>query len=395
MNIEAWLLAIGIVLVLSIVGSKLTHKLGIPVLLFFLAIGMVGGSDGPGGYWFSDALLAQNIGIVALVFILFAGGMELDWKGAKPFVPQAATLATLGVVVTASIVALAASFWLGYSPLESLLLGSIVASTDAAAVFSTLTRGGLHLSGKVKNILEMESGSNDPIAIFLTIVFVSLLSNQSVGVPERIALFFWEFASGIAGGWLIGRIGVIAMRRLKLSFEGMFHGMSIAVALISFAGIDLIHGNGFLAVYVAGVTFGNGEFRQRKGLRHFHDGIAWLMQIMLFVVLGLLVFPSQLPFVAISGIIISCVLMFIARPIGVLISLSPFRTTLKDQSIIAWCGLKGAVPIVLATYPLVQHLERAQEYFNIVFFVVILSALLQGTTIPFFVNWLNSTKKPN
>jgi potassium/hydrogen antiporter len=394
MNIEAWLLAIGIVLVLSIIASKLSSKLGIPVLLFFLAIGMFAGSDGPGGYWFSDAHLAQNIGIVALVFILFAGGMELDWKSAKPFVKQAATLATIGVVVTASIVALATWFWLGYSPLESLLIGSIVASTDAAAVFSTLARGGLQLSNKAKNILEMESGSNDPIAIFLTIVFVSILSNQSVGIPERVALFFWEFGSGAIGGWLIGRVGVVAMRRLRISYEGMFHGMSIAVALISFAGIHLLHGNGFLAVYVAGVTFGNGQFRQRNGLRQFHDGIAWLMQIMLFVVLGLLVFPSQLPTVALSGLIVSGVLMFIARPIGVLLSLSPFRTSLEDQTAIAWCGLKGAVPIVLATYPLVQKLERAQEYFNIVFFVVILSALLQGTTIPFIVNRLNASKNP-
>lgn len=388
MKLEAWILGIGATLVLSIVGSRLTSRLGIPVLLLFLVLGMLAGSDGPGGIWFSDAQAAQNIGVIALLLILFSGGMDLNWKASRPYVPHAASLATLGVAITALVVGLAAHFALGFSLLEGLLLGSIVASTDAAAVFSTLTHGGVNLSPKLQSILEMESGSNDPTAIFLTVALVGLVAGQEFNLAAQSLSFLWQMSLGVLGGWLGGRLGVIAMRKLRLDFEGMFHGLSLAVVLVTFGGVTLLGGNGFLAAYAAGIAFGNGDFRQRKGLRRFHDGIAWLMQIALFIVLGLLVFPKQLPFVIAPGLLVCAVLMLVARPLGVFISLIPFRLSLKEQILISWCGLRGAVPIVLATFPLLAGLDRANEFFNLVFFVVLFSTALQGPTIPFLAKKL-------
>lgn len=394
MGIETGLLVIGAILVLSIAGAKVTSKLGIPVLLFFVAIGMIGGSDGPGNIWFSDANLAKNIGTIALAFILFAGGMELEWGSAKPHMWKALSLSTVGVLLTAGIVGAAAFYVLKLPILEGLLLGSIIASTDAAAVFATLSRGEAKLRHSMRDMLEMESGSNDPIAIFLTIFLIQAVQGHSVGIAAGTLHFAWEMLLGAFGGWVVGRLGVIAMRKLHLDHEGMFHVVSIAVLLISFGGVAALKGNGFLAVYIAGVTLGNGQFRQRRGLRRFHDGIAWLMQIMLFVTLGLLVFPSQLVHVIGAGTFISFILMFLARPIAVHLSLMPFRVPIREQAFIAWCGLRGAVPIVLATYPLIEGLPRAKEYFNIVFYVVLFSAMLQGTTIPFVAKRLNLYEKP-
>lgn len=384
----------GAILVLSIVGAKVTSRLGIPVLLFFIGIGMLGGSDGPGGVWFADHTLAKNIGTIALAFILFAGGMELEWDSAKPHVWKAGALSTVGVLLTAGIVGAAAFYVLKLPILEGLLLGSIIASTDAAAVFATLSRGESKLKHRIRDMLEMESGSNDPIAIFLTIFLVQAVQGTAPGIATGALHFIWEMLVGAFGGWAVGRIGVIAMRKLHLDHEGMFHVVSIAAVLISFGGVAALKGNGFLAVYIAGVTLGNGQFRQRRGLRRFHDGIAWLMQIMLFVTLGLFVFPSQLVPVIGVGTFISFVLMFLARPIAVHLALMPFRVPIREQAFIAWCGLRGAVPIVLATYPLIAGVPRAQEYFNIVFYVVIFSALMQGTTIPFVARRLKLYEAP-
>lgn len=382
MGLEAALLGVGATLLFSIVASKLVNKLGIPVLLLFLAIGMVAGSDGLGGIWFSDAHLAHEIGAVALALILFAGGMDLDWSFSKRYIGPAASLATVGVAVTALAVGFVAWKFLGLGAREGVLLGSIVASTDAAAVFAALNQGSSRLSKNLTSILEMESGSNDPTAIFLTLMLVGTLSGDKTSLWVSALKFVWQMSLGGFGGWLVGRGAVLLMRRLRLDFEGMYHGVSIAVVLIAFGGVALLGGNEFLAVYVAGIAFGNGEFRQKKGLRRFHDGVAWLMQIALFVVLGLLVFPSQLPPVLIPGLVISAVLMFVARPLGTFIALAPFGMKRAEMTLVSWSGLRGAVPIVLATFPWIKGLPRAQEYFHLVFAVVILSALLQGTTIP-------------
>jgi len=227
----------------------------------------------------------------------------------------------------------------------------------------------------------MESGANDPTAIFLTIALVSLLSGDFQGWGQASLSFVWQMAMGAFGGWVGGRIGGFAMRRLRLDFEGMYQWVSITVVLLTFGLISLLGGNGFLAVYIAGVTFGNGSFRQQKDLQRFHEGVSWMMQVILFVVLGLLVFPRQLPPVIWAGLVVAGTLMFIARPLAVLATLTPFRVPLKEQVFVAWCGLRGAVPIVLATYPLLADIPRAHEIFHLVFFVVLISALLQGTTI--------------
>lgn len=383
MSFEAGMMTVGGLLTLSIFASKFASRLGVPVLLFFLGVGMLAGSEGPGGLSFSDAKLAHDIGVVALAFILFGGGMDLPWKVSKPLLARSVLLATVGVVVTAGVVAFVAVSVLGYSLLEGLLLGSIVSSTDAAAVFSILTKGSLSVRTDLRRTLEIESGSNDPTAIFLTISLVGALTGERIDAWQTLLSFVVQMMVGGVGGWLVGRAGVLAMRRLRLEHEGLFHGLSIALVLVSFGGVTLLGGNGFLAVYVAGLTFGNGEFRQRKGLRRFHDGVAWLMQITLFVVLGLLVFPSQILHVLVPGLVVTASLMLVARPLGVFAALLPIRVPLKEQAFIAWAGLRGAVPMVLATYPLTEGIPRSADYFNIVFFVVILSALLQGTSLPY------------
>ncbi len=393
-QLEIALLGIGVLLLVSVAGSKVAARLGIPVLLAFLAIGMFVGSDGPVGLWFSDAALAQDLGVIALVFILFGGGMDLDWASSKRHLPKALALATVGVIVTAGIVGWLASAYLGMTIQEGLLLGSIVASTDAAAVFSAFGGRSIELNEGIEQTLEMESGSNDPAAIFLTTTLVAALMGHPTSVAAGLGHFVVEMIGGAFGGWFVGQGGVIVMRRLRLDYEGLFHGLSIAVVLVAFAGVALAGGNGFLAAYIAGVTFGSGDFRQRKGLRRFHDGLAWLMQIMLFLVLGLLVFPRQLPGVVVPGLLISAVLMFVARPIGVMLALLPFRVPFREIVFISWCGLRGAVPIVLATFPRLAGLPRANEIFNIVFFVVILSSLLQGTTIRSFALRLGLARQP-
>lgn len=393
MRIEHWFIGLGVMLLISILGSRLSTKLGVPVLLVFLGIGMLLGSDGPGGIWFEDARLSQDFGVVALAFILFSGGMDLDWRGAKGAVGEALSLSTLGVLVTTLVIGGFACQFLGFSWVEGLLLGSIVASTDAAAVFGTLQRTGLPLNPRLQRILEMESGSNDPAAIFLTLFLVEAALGRTVSPWVGLGTFGLQMAIGGLGGWLVGRLGVVLMRRLRLDFEGMYHGLSIAILLLAFGGTSVLGGNGFLAAYIAGIAFGNGEFRQRKGLRRFHDGIAWLMQIGLFVVLGLLVYPSQLLPVIGSGLLVSAVLIFVARPLGVLFALAPFRTPWREQSFLAWSGLRGAVPIVLATFPLLAGLPRAQEFFNIVFFVVIISAALQGPSMPWLARKLGLVVK--
>lgn len=388
MNFDLVLLGIAALLGLSVVASKAAGKLGIPTLLVFIVVGMLAGSDGPGGIWFTDAEMAQQVGILALAFILFSGGMDTEWPELKSYVPHALLLATLGVVVTALVVGICAVWALGFGVLEGLLLGAVIASTDAAAVFTTLRSRGLRLRARLRGILELESGSNDPAAIFMTITLVTLMMGEASSTFDVLHRFIWQMVIGGAGGYAAGRLGVIAMRRLNLDIDALYHVVSIVIVLIAYAGIQVIGGNGFLAVYVAGITFGQGDFAQRKGLRRFHDGVAWLMQIAMFLVLGLLVFPSQLPGIAASGLLIALTLIFVARPLGVLASLSPLRVPFREQTFIAWTGLRGAVPIILATYPLLAEVERAQEIFNIVFFVVLLSALLQGTTLPWLARRL-------
>lgn len=378
---ELALFVCAVLLTAGVLASKASGFLGIPSLLLFLGIGMLAGSDGPGGIYFDNVPVTQAVGVVALAFILFSGGMATSWREVKPYVGQALCLSTVGTIVAAGGVGLFLHHFLHYPWLESLLLGSIVSSTDAAAVFGIVRARRVPLREDLQSVIELESGSNDPIAVFLTVGFIGLITKKHDSLVELIPTFFVEMGLGVFIGYLVGRLGVVTMRKLKLDLDALYFVLSIVVVLVAYSGTALCHGNGFLAVFIAGIVYGNGNFPQQKQLRQFHDALSWLTQIGMFLVLGLLVFPRQLPGVAWHGLLLAAVLMFVARPIGVALALLPFKRTLGEVTFIGWAGLRGAVPIVLATYPLMAGLPKAHEMFSLVFFVVLLSALLQGSTL--------------
>lgn len=385
MNFDTVLLLIAALLGISVVASKFASKIGVPVLLIFIAIGMLAGSDGPGGIWFTDVAVTQRIGIVALSFILFTGGMDTHWEQTKPILGKALTLATFGVVATAAIVGFIAHHLLGFTILEGLLLGAIIASTDASAVFSILSSGTVKIKDSLRALLEMESGTNDPTAVFLTMGLTTAIATNKPLSPGMIGTFAWEMIIGGIWGIAMGKFGVVLMRKLNLQFHAMYQVITIALVLASYSGAAIMHASGFLAVYLSGLVFGQGDFPQRKGLAKFHEGISWLMQIAMFLVLGLLVFPSKLGGIAFEGTVVSLALILIARPVGAFLSLSLFRESFSNKLLVSWAGLRGAVPIILATFPLLAGIARAHEIFNIVFFVVLFSTILQGTSLPWVI----------
>jgi len=381
-HFELLLLIAAGLLIVSVVASRATGKLGIPALLLFLFVGMLAGSDGPGGIYFDNPNIAQYIGVIALSFILFAGGMDTPWQSVRPALREGLTLSTLGVLITAGVMAAFTVYGLGFRWTEGLLFGAIVASTDAAAVFGILRMQDVRLPARLRATLELESGSNDPMAVFLTLVLTQAAMGESLHFPLVMLFFIKQMAIGALAGYLIGRVAVWVMQKLDLEATGLYSVLSVAWVLLSFSLTEVVGGNGFLAVYVAGLMYGSGEFAQRKGLNKFHDGIAWLMQIGLFLVLGLLVFPHKLPAVAWQGLLAAGLLILVARPVSVFISLAYSRTTLSERALISWAGLRGAVPIVLATFPLVAGVPSAHLIFDLVFFVVLVSALIQGALLP-------------
>jgi cell volume regulation protein A len=349
---------------------------------------MLAGSDGPGGIHFDDPRLVQSVGVIALIYILFAGGMDTNWQSIRPVLWQGLSLSTLGVFITAVVVGAFARVTLAISWFEALLLGAIVSSTDAAAVFAVLRSRKVSLKGTLKPLLEMESGSNDPMAVFLTTGFIMLLLDRNAGITDLIPMLIWQMALGAVMGIVVGKSAVSLINRLQLEFEGLYSVLTLALVLFLYGLTTLLKGNGFLAVYVAGLVMGNSIFIKKKSLIRFHDGLAWLMQITMFLILGLQVFPSHLVPVIPIGLLTAAVLMFVARPVAVFLSLLVAPLSLRRKVMISWVGLRGAVPIILATFPLLAGLERAETIFNIVFFIVLTSALLQGSTIPLVAGWL-------
>ncbi|MGQ9502721.1 MAG: potassium/proton antiporter [Anaerolineae bacterium] len=386
--IELIILVAALLLLLGVLASRASHRLGIPALLVFLVIGMLAGSDGPGGIYFDDHWLARLLGSVALAYILFAGGLDTSWSTVRPIWKQSALLSTIGVVLTAILLGAFAHLVLKFPLLHSLLLGAIVSSTDAAAVFSILRSRDVRLRGNLEPLLELESGSNDPMAVFLTIGFTQLLDNPSASLVGLLPQFFVQFTLGGLLGFGAGKLMVWLINHLRLQAEGLYPVLSFANVSLIFGITSVLGGNGFLAVYLAGITMGNHNFLHRRSLTRFHDGLAWLMQIVMFLVLGLLVFPSRLITIAIPGMSVAFFLIIVARPLSVLLTLSPFSMSLADKVMIAWVGLRGAVPIVLATFPLLAEVSYAQTLFDLVFFVVLSSVLIQGTTIPTVARWL-------
>ncbi len=385
---EYILLGVAALLLLSIVASKASGRIGVPSLLIFLGVGMVAGSEGIGRIPFDDPYAAQFLGVVALVFILFAGGLDTAWESVRPVVGKAIALSTLGVLVTAALVAAFAAAVLGFSPLEGLLLGAIVSSTDAAAVFAVLRARSVGLKGEIKPLLELESGSNDPMAVFLTVGLTGLLANDGSSLVGLIPVFFRQMLLGALLGYGMGRGMVFVINRVRLEYEGLYPVFTLALVVLTYSATASLGGNGFLAVYIAGLVVGNHDFIHKQSLIRFHDGLAWLMQIAMFLTLGLLVFPSRLVPVIGMGLLTALFLIFVARPVSVFLTLAFAKTGWRENAMVSWVGLRGAVPIILATFPLLAGVPQADTIFNLVFFIVITSVLLQGTTLPSVARWL-------
>ncbi len=393
-SIELYLLITAFLMLLSVIASKLSTNFGIPSLFIFLGLGMLAGSDGILGIHFDDVKLAQNIGTLALIFILFGGGLDTAWKSIKPVLKDGLVLATFGVFFTAFFAAICVYYVLNFTFLESLLVGAIISSTDAAAVFAILRAKGISLKKKLSPLLELESGSNDPMAIFLTVAILQILMlPESSSVGEWIFKFFLQFLIGGVLGYIFGILLPQILNRIHLSFYGLYPVLTIGWVLLLFSSTSLLGGNGFLAVYLAGIVANTKEFVHKKNLIGFHDGLSWIMQITVFLALGLLVFPSELPEIALSGLIIAFWLMFVARPAGIFLSMMFSSFSMKEKAFISWVGLRGAVPIILATYPYLQGFEKSNLIFNIVFFIVLFSILIQGTTLPLMAKWLNVESK--
>jgi potassium/hydrogen antiporter len=395
-SLDTIFIGAGLLLLTSLLASKASNKLGIPALVLFIGIGILAGSEGIGGIYFDNVEAARDLGMTALAFILFAGGLETKWRLVRPVLYNAISLATVGVMVTAVIIGVAAVLIFHFPPMVALLLGAIVSSTDAAAVFSVLRGRGIHLKKGLSPLLELESGTNDPMAVFLTVSLTSLVVKPDTPILPLAGLLVVQMILGTAFGYAAGRGAEWLINRLRLEAPGLYPALTIAAALVSFGGAELLHGNPFLAVYICGITLGNRNFLHKQSLLHFHDGLAWLMQILMFLVLGLLVFPSKLVPEALPSLALALVLVFIARPAAVFVALAFSRRKTNEKHFIAWTGLRGAVPIILAMIPLtVESTPKNEAYFdtifNVVFFAVIVSVMLQGTLIEIVATRLGVT----
>lgn len=389
LKVEDLLLIVSILLFISLVVSKTGNRFGIPGLLLFIGVGMLAGSEGLGGIYFDDPRLTEFIGVIALNFILFSGGLETKWESVKPVVWRAMSLSTFGVLITAGAVGFFVHWLTDFSLIEGFLLGAIVSSTDAAAVFSILRSKHIGLKRNLRPTLELESGSNDPMAYFLTVSLTALAANPDLPATSMIWEFFVEMIGGAVVGVGMGFLSVRLLNRMKLEAEGLYPVLVLALMFFAFSFSHLIHGNGFLAVYISAIIMGNKPFAHKKSLIRFYDGQAWLMQIILFLTLGLLVFPSHiLPLIG-PGLLISVFLILFARPVGVFLSLMFFNMKIREKLFISWVGLRGAVPIVFATYPLIAGIEKSGVIFNLVFFIATTSVLLQGSSLHLVAKWLN------
>ncbi len=386
--VEYALLIGSALIILSIGIARLSENLGVPVLLLFIGVGMLAGSEGPGGIYFDDAHLAQSVGVIALVFILFAGGLDTKWPEVKPVFRQATILATLGVFITAMTVGLFAFVVLKFSLLTGLLLGAVVSSTDAAAVFSVLRSKQISLKGQLKPLLELESGSNDPMAVLLTIGIIEIIKNPETSLGSLSLLFILQMGLGLLFGLGFGKALVFLLNRLKSYYEGVYPVFSLAFAALAYGATASVGGSGFLAVYLMGMVAGNSEFVYKKSLMRFFDGLAWLSQITMFLTLGLLVFPSRILQIIWAGLACSAFLMFVARPLSVFLTLPFEPLKWREKFLVSWVGLRGSVPVVLATFPLLAGVADSEAIFNIVFFIVLTSALLQGWSIPVVARFL-------
>ncbi len=380
----------------SILSSKLFFRFGFPILLIFLVFGMLAGSDGPGGLEFSDYKLAQSIGTFSLMFILFLGGLESDWDALSSNLSISLKLSIFGTILTALILGVLIHWFFPVLGLmESLLLGSIVSATDAASVFNIFKTGSSDLEESLKKILEFESGSNDAIGVLLTTIFISLITaDASTFSGWYFARFFFlQIFAGVLMGYSFGMVIVYLMNSVKLGYDGLYLVFITACVPFVFSVTTIFQGNGFLAVYIAGILIGRFKFIHKKSIFRFLNGYVWILQIGMFLCFGLLVFPSRLAQIWIPGISIAVLLMVFARPLAVFVSLIGEKVPLKEKLFISWVGLRGASPIIMATFPIAAGLAGGELLFHIVFFVVLVSLLVQGSTVQKMAKWLGILKK--
>ena len=382
------LLLIGAVLAASIVVALGAAQTGLPVLVAFLVLGMLLGSDGPGGIEFDDAKLAREVGIIGLALILYEGGLQTSWRRLRQVAVPAALLSTIGVIVSTVITSVAAHTLLDLSWLEAMLLGAVVASTDAAAVFATLRF--THIRRRLARTLEAESGGNDPMAIALTLGLIAWIERpDDYGIDDLTLLVIQQIGLGLLVGVVLGLAATRVFARLPASVGVFAPVASLAAAALAFGSADVIGGSGFLAVYIVGLAVGSTPSRYRRQIVAFHEGIAFLAQVTLFVVLGLLVFPRDLPAVAFSGLALALLLVLIVRPAAVWASTAFSDFTNPERLLLGWAGLRGAVPIVLASFALSSDVPHADVIFNAVFFVVLVSTIAQGWTLEWLAGKLD------
>jgi len=380
-TVAVFLSVFGALMLLSVVLSRAMTRVGVPVVLLFLILGMVGGSEGIGGVPFDDFTFAYQAGTVALVLILFDGGLNTSVASIRSACAPAGVLATIGVAGTAGLMALAAR-GLGLSWPEALLIGAIVSSTDAAAVFAVLRGGAVRLKQRIQTTLEVEACANDPMAVILTVVVVEALRTQAPISGWGLALdVILQLGVGLLVGIAFGIAGRMILTRVRVTAAGLYSAITLAVAFTSYGAATLLNGSGFLAVFCAAVALAHGQLPYRAGLVRVHDALAWLCQIAMFLMLGLLVFPSKLTPVAWLGLGLGMVLALVARPLITIICLMPFRYPIRESAFAGWFGLRGAVPIILGTIPIMAGLPEGDRVFHIVFFIVVLSTLVPGASI--------------
>jgi cell volume regulation protein A len=372
------ILIVGALMAAGLLVSLAAGRVRVPGLVLVLGLGMAVGSEGAGWISFDDYELARTVGVIALALILFEGGLAAGLVEIRPVLGPSIALALFGTLGTAIVAGFAAQWRFDLSTVEGLLVGSIVASTDGAAIFAVLR--GSTLRRRVARTLEGEAGLNDPIAVLLVLGFIDWIKQPGYGVADMLVLFLQEVSIGLAVGVLVGWLGVLALQRLRLPSAGLYPMASIAIAALAYGGADTLHGSGFLAVYLTGLALGSVSTPAQRTIATFHDGLAWLAQLGMFLTLGLLVFPSQLGEVALKGTILALIASVVARPLAVLLAAWPFGFDVRERLVIGWAGLRGAVPVVLAIFPVLAHVPHSLEFFNIVFFAVVLSTVLQGTS---------------
>ena len=378
MHLDIWLL-LGATLVLSaIVAVRLSHRLGLPSLLAYMGLGLFIGEGGPLHINFDDVELAHTLGFAALVLILAEGGVTTNWRHVRPTVPAAVMVSTVGTLISIAVVALSAMWLIGMDWRPAFLLGAVLAPTDAAAVFSVLRR--LPLPSRLTGLLEAESGFNDAPVVIIVIALST--HTAAPNLPELFGLMVYELVAGAVVGIAVGWLGAQGLRRLALPASGLYPIAVLSLAVAAYSAAALLHASGFLAVYVGAVVLGNARLPHRPATRSFAEGIAWLAQIGVFVMLGLLASPGDLPGQIVPALLIGSVLLLIARPVSIVLSTIGFKLSWGEKMFASWAGLRGAVPIVLATIPMVEHVEGADRMFSIVFTIVVIFTLLQGPTLP-------------